>query len=69
MTTAILPPGPVDALLGVETGGIAPAFSPLGPTGGLSKATRAWLAVSGLTAEGRAQFTACAHAGHGAEGV
>ncbi len=51
MTTAILPPGPVDALLGVETGGIAPAFSPLGPTGGLSKATRAWLAVSGLTAE------------------
>lgn len=51
ITTAIAAPGPVDALLGIETGGIAPAFSPLGPNGGLSKATRAWLAVSGLTAE------------------
>ena len=50
-TAAILPPGPVDALLGVETGGIAPAFSALTPQGGLSKAARAWLAVSGLTAE------------------
>jgi hypothetical protein len=44
-------PGPVDALLGIETGGIAPAFSPLNQAGALSKATRAWLAVSGLTAE------------------
>jgi hypothetical protein len=51
MTTAIAPPGPVDAILGIETGGIAPAFSPLGPSGGLSRATRAWLGVSGLTAE------------------
>lgn len=50
-TTAILPAGPVEALLGVETGGIAPAFSPLTQTGSLSKTTRAWLAVSGLTAE------------------
>jgi len=50
-TTAILPAGLADALLGVETGGIAPAFSPLATSGGLSKATRAWLAVSGLTAE------------------
>lgn len=50
-TTAILPAGPVEALLGVETGGIAPAFSPLTQSGSLSKATRAWLAVSGLTTE------------------
>ena len=50
-TTAIAPPGPAEALLGVETGGIAPAFSPLSVSGGLSKATRAWLAVSGLTPE------------------
>jgi len=50
-TTAIAPAGPVEALLGVETGGIAPAFSPLAQSGALSKATRAWLAVSGLTGE------------------
>lgn len=50
-TTAIMLPGPVDAVLGIETGGIAPAFSPLSQAGGLSRATRAWLSVSGLTAE------------------
>ena len=50
-TTAIASPGPAEALLGVETGGIAPAFSPLSPAGGLTRAARAWLAVSGLTAE------------------
>lgn len=50
-TTAIAAAGPVDALLGVETGGIAPAFSPLLPSGGLSKAARAWLGVSGMTGE------------------
>jgi hypothetical protein len=50
-TTAIMIPGPAEALLGVETGGIGPAFSPLNPAGGLSRATRAWLAVSGVTAE------------------
>lgn len=51
VTTAIARPGPAEALLGVETGGIAPAFSPLNQLGGLSKASRAWLAVSGITAE------------------
>ncbi len=51
VTTAILRPGPADALLGVETGGIAPAFSPLSPSGALSRAARAWLSVSGITAE------------------
>ena len=49
--TAIAEPGPADALLGVETGGIAPAFSPLGETGGLSRGARAWLAARGVTAE------------------
>ena len=50
-TTAITPPGAAEALLGVETGGIGPAFSPLGPSGALTRAARAWLAVSGLTPE------------------
>jgi ribonucleoside-diphosphate reductase alpha chain len=50
-TTAILPPGPADALLGVETSGIAPAFSPVTPSGGLSRTARAWLAVSGILPE------------------
>ena len=48
--TAILPPGPPDALLGVETGGIAPAFAPVGAAG-LLRATRAWLAARGVSAE------------------
>jgi hypothetical protein len=50
-TTAITLPNAAEALLGVETGGIAPAFSVLGPNGALSRAARAWLAVSGLTPE------------------
>ncbi len=49
--TAIGAPGPAEALLGVETGGIAPAFSPLAQGGGLSRATRAWLAARGISAE------------------
>jgi ribonucleoside-diphosphate reductase alpha chain len=49
--TVIAEPGPADALLGVETGGIAPSFSPLASTGGLSRASRAWLAANGITAE------------------
>ena len=48
---AIAPPGPAEALLGVETGGIAPAFSPLDAAGGLSRATRAFLAARGLAPE------------------
>jgi ribonucleoside-diphosphate reductase alpha chain len=50
-TTAITLPGAAEALIGVETGGIAPAFSPLRPSGGLTRAAHAWLAVSGLTPE------------------
>jgi ribonucleoside-diphosphate reductase alpha chain len=50
-TTAISRPGLPEALLGCETGGIAPAFSPIGHAGGLTRSARAWLAVSGITAE------------------
>jgi hypothetical protein len=49
--TTIAEPGPADALLGVETGGIAPAFSPLAADGGLSRSARAWLTAKGMTAE------------------
>jgi hypothetical protein len=50
-TTAITRAGLAEALLGCETGGIAPAFSAIGHSGGLTRAARAWLGVSGITAE------------------
>jgi hypothetical protein len=50
-TTAIVRPGLAEALLGCETGGIAPAFSPIGHTGGLTRAARAWLAENGISGE------------------
>ena len=50
-TTAIIAPGPEAALLGVATGGISPAFSPLDHDGRLSHAARAFLAARGMTAE------------------
>jgi ribonucleoside-diphosphate reductase alpha chain len=50
-TTSIDHPGFAEALLGVEVGGIAPAFSPVSHTGGLTRAARSWLAVSGVTPE------------------
>jgi hypothetical protein len=70
----ITAPGPVEALLGVETGGIAPAFSPLAAGGGLTRAARAWLAATGSSAEaaltellaGRAPFPAAGAAAHAA---
>ena len=49
-STAILPPGPADALLGAESGGIAPAFAPV-QDGALTRAARARLAQRGMTAE------------------
>ncbi|MBS0562300.1 MAG: TSCPD domain-containing protein [Proteobacteria bacterium] len=49
--TGIGEPGAPEALLGVAAGGIAPAFSPLGQDGGLSHATRAFMAARGLSAE------------------
>ncbi len=51
VTTAIFSPGAPEALLGAETGGIAPAFSPLAASGTLSRAAREWLSAMGLTAE------------------
>jgi ribonucleoside-diphosphate reductase alpha chain len=50
-TTAITRPGLAEALLGCETGGIAPAFSAIGHAGSLTRAARAWLGISGITAE------------------
>ena len=47
--TAIGSPGAVEALLGVETGGIAPAFSPLGASGELSRASLAFLAARAIS--------------------
>ncbi|HET8995437.1 MAG TPA: TSCPD domain-containing protein [Acetobacteraceae bacterium] len=49
--TAVAAPTAADALLGVETGGIAPSFSPLSLQGGLSRASRAWLAARGISPE------------------
>lgn len=44
-------PGPVDALLGVDATGIAPAFGPLDATGRLSRTSLASLAARGITPE------------------
>ncbi len=49
--TAIAAPDLAAALLGIETGGIAPAFAPLDDAGGLTHSARAWLAARGMTAE------------------
>jgi hypothetical protein len=73
-TTAITPPGPAEALLGVETGGIAPAFSPLDDSGHLTRTARMILAARGMTAEaalaatlqGRSPFPIPGSAGHAA---
>jgi hypothetical protein len=48
--TGLYPPGPVEALLGVETGGIAPAFAPV-RAGRLSRAAQDRLAAAGLSPE------------------
>lgn len=44
-------PGAAEALLGAESGGVAPAFSPLRPDGGLSRAAQARIAAAGMTTE------------------
>jgi ribonucleoside-diphosphate reductase alpha chain len=48
--TGIFAPGPADALLGVETSGIAPAFAPV-RAGRLSRAAQDRLAAAGLSPE------------------
>lgn len=50
-TTAIAEAGQAEALLGVETGGIAPAFAMARAEGGLTRAARARLAARGLSGE------------------
>ncbi len=40
-----------EALLGVETTGLAPAFARTGPDGAITRAARHWLAARGLSAE------------------
>ena len=45
------PAGPAEALLGAETAGIAPAFSPTRAGIGLTRTARAWLAAMSLSAE------------------
>ncbi len=48
---AVAPPGPADALLGLETAGIAPAFASVTPEGSLSEATQRRLAARALSPE------------------
>ena len=70
----VAPPGPAEALLGVETGGIAPAFSPLDDRGRLTRTARATLAARGIDADaalaailaGRALFPPADAAAHAA---
>jgi hypothetical protein len=50
-TTALRPPGVPEALLGVETGGLAPAFSPLDDSGALTRTARLALATRGIAPE------------------
>lgn len=50
-TIEIGAPGPVEALLGAETGGIAPAFGLVRPEGGLTRAAAAYLAATGTAPE------------------
>ncbi len=72
--TALVAPDLACAVLGVETGGIAPGFSPLDDTGALTVAARAWLASRGMTAEaalasllaGRTPFPAAGMPAHAA---
>ncbi len=50
-STGLLAPGAADALLGAETGGIAPAFAAIDQDGHLTRAARARLAALGISAE------------------
>ena len=53
----VLPAGPEDALLGVETAGIAPGFSPVHPDGRLTRSAQARLVALGLSAEAALALT------------
>ena len=60
-TTAIAAAGLAEALLGVETGGIAPCFSPLTDAGALNQTARATLAARGMSAEAALAATIAGH--------
>ncbi|MDA8250066.1 MAG: TSCPD domain-containing protein [Rhodospirillales bacterium] len=72
--TALAAPDMTEALLGAETGGIAPAFAPLDDAGHLTRTAQSWLAARGMTAEaalaallaGTAPFPAADAAAHAA---
>jgi ribonucleoside-diphosphate reductase alpha chain len=51
VTTAIRMPGVAEALLGVETGGIAPCFAWVAEDGGLTGTARAWFGARGMSGE------------------
>ena len=51
VTTSIRVPGAVEALLGVETGGIAPCFAWVSEDGDLTRTARAWLGARGMSGE------------------
>jgi ribonucleoside-diphosphate reductase alpha chain len=51
VTTSIRAPGAAEALLGVETGGIAPCFSWVSEDGDLTRTARAWLGARGMSGE------------------
>ncbi|MSO99629.1 MAG: TSCPD domain-containing protein [Acetobacteraceae bacterium] len=51
MTTAIRVPGAVEALLGIETGGIAPCFAWISAEGDLTRSARTWLGARGMSGE------------------
>ncbi len=59
--TGLLPPGPVEMLLGVETVGIAAPLSALDSEGGLARWARARLAASGRSAEAALAATIAGH--------
>ncbi len=74
VTTAIRTPGATEALLGVETGGIAPCFAWVGEDGDLTRTARAWLGSRGMSGEralamqlsGFSPFPVIAEAAHAA---
>jgi len=51
VTTAIRMPAAAEALLGVETGGVAPCFAWVAEDGDLTRTARAWLGARGMSGE------------------
>ena len=72
VTTALRTPGATEALLGVETGGIAPCFAWVSEDGDLTRTARAWLGARGMSGEralaiqlsGASPFPAIGEAAH-----